>query len=367
MLAAFPSALPNLVIAGIYALASLGVLFYITETLETHDANSRPFHTLWANIRRLVLRHGKHDHYSYSAFGRPSTRPFRGFTKSVSACLTTIIIFWAPSTLAISICRHFALRNPAKPHSHSGRFGLLKFSLHSLPTSSSLVTLAHLQTFGSFSQHTSYAYATTTSLVMALVDRRSWFIPCFSRGAHVSTCWCWFPYSNVCVSMAQRSFQHNSHSPGNPACVSAHVRPCAGAYPCGISLQSQWRQKWRQRWRRSTVSTLTGCDCSGADCAWSSKYRPHGVLQGFTLLINECVPAQSARGTINTAGTTVGNLSKCIYPPLAMILYGGGLDHGIVGLSFWVLSGLAIVAVLTSYLVNDGEHTRQATMKDGSV
>lgn len=70
-----------------------------------------------------------------------------------------------------------------------------------------------------------------------------------------------------------------------------------------------------------------------------------GVVPATTLLINDCVPAPDARGTINTLGTVVGNLSRTIFPMVALGVFGLGLSIGIVGLGFWFL---VIVAALSN-------------------
>lgn len=64
-LSAYPFALPNIVIACCYAVSGLGVLFFLQETLETHDASSRPFWALWIKLRNFVLRRSTREEYSY--------------------------------------------------------------------------------------------------------------------------------------------------------------------------------------------------------------------------------------------------------------------------------------------------------------
>ena len=76
-----------------------------------------------------------------------------------------------------------------------------------------------------------------------------------------------------------------------------------------------------------------------------------GVTPATTLLINDCTPHPSVRATIHTTGTVVGNLSRSIFPILALGIYGEGLRIGVVGLGFWSLALLAILACSASMWV----------------
>ena len=81
-----------------------------------------------------------------------------------------------------------------------------------------------------------------------------------------------------------------------------------------------------------------------------------GVTPATTLLINDCTPHQSVRATIHTAGTVVGNLSRSIFPVAALAIFGKGLQIGMVGLGFWCLAGLAILACFASRWVSEGSN-----------
>ena len=81
-----------------------------------------------------------------------------------------------------------------------------------------------------------------------------------------------------------------------------------------------------------------------------------GVTPATTLLINDCTPHQSVRATIHAAGTVVGNLSRSIFPIAALAVFGKGLQIGMVGLGFWCLAGLAILACVASRWVSEGSN-----------
>jgi len=81
-----------------------------------------------------------------------------------------------------------------------------------------------------------------------------------------------------------------------------------------------------------------------------------GVTPATTLLINDCTPHPSVRGTIHTAGTVVGNLGRSIFPIAALAIFGRGLQIGVVGLGFWCLACLAILACVASRWVQEGSN-----------
>ncbi|MCJ1353099.1 MAG: hypothetical protein MMC33_003084 [Icmadophila ericetorum] len=79
-----------------------------------------------------------------------------------------------------------------------------------------------------------------------------------------------------------------------------------------------------------------------------------GVTPATTLLINDCTPHPSVRGTIHTAGTVIANLSRSIFPVIAFTVFGKGLEIGVVGLGFWVVAVLALLACVASQWVREG-------------
>ncbi|KAI9844839.1 MAG: hypothetical protein M1837_005257 [Sclerophora amabilis] len=79
-----------------------------------------------------------------------------------------------------------------------------------------------------------------------------------------------------------------------------------------------------------------------------------GVTPATTLLINDCAPHPAVRGTVHTAGTVIDNLSKSVFPVVTLAIFGQGLKIGVVGLGFWCLACLAILACVASRWVRDG-------------
>jgi len=81
-----------------------------------------------------------------------------------------------------------------------------------------------------------------------------------------------------------------------------------------------------------------------------------GVTPATTLLINDCTPHPSVRGTIHTAGTVIGKLSRSLFPIAALAIFGGGLQIDLVGLGFWCIACLAVLACAASRWVKEGSN-----------
>ncbi|KAI9820715.1 MAG: hypothetical protein M1827_005085 [Pycnora praestabilis] len=88
-----------------------------------------------------------------------------------------------------------------------------------------------------------------------------------------------------------------------------------------------------------------------------------GVTPATTLLINDCTPHASVRGTIHTAATVTGNLSRSIFPVIAFAIFGKGLEIGVVGLGFWCLAVLAVLACVASQWVREGSNGNEIVLK----
>ncbi|KAJ9606580.1 hypothetical protein H2200_008588 [Cladophialophora chaetospira] len=91
-----------------------------------------------------------------------------------------------------------------------------------------------------------------------------------------------------------------------------------------------------------------------------------GVTPATTLLINDCTPHPSVRGTIHTAATVVGNLSRSLFPVGALVIFGQGLRIGVVGLGFWCLMALALLAFVASLWVTEGSNGLEVTLDSDS-
>jgi hypothetical protein len=88
-----------------------------------------------------------------------------------------------------------------------------------------------------------------------------------------------------------------------------------------------------------------------------------GVTPATTLLINDCTPHPSVRGTIHTAGTVIGNLSRSVFPVIAFAIFGKGLEIGVVGLGFWCLACLGVLACVASQWVEQGTNGKEIVLE----
>jgi hypothetical protein len=89
-----------------------------------------------------------------------------------------------------------------------------------------------------------------------------------------------------------------------------------------------------------------------------------GVTPATTLLINDCTPHPSVRGTIHTTATVVNNLARSVFPMLAMTIFGQGMRVGIVGLGFWSIAALAILSCISSRWVVEGSNGAEIVLED---
>ena len=78
------------------------------------------------------------------------------------------------------------------------------------------------------------------------------------------------------------------------------------------------------------------------------------VLPATMILVNNCSPHPSVLGTIHGIAQSVGSGARTAGPAVAGWLFGVGLNHGVVGLAWWCLAGVASFGVLTSTWVREG-------------
>ena len=78
------------------------------------------------------------------------------------------------------------------------------------------------------------------------------------------------------------------------------------------------------------------------------------VLPATMILVNNCSPHPSVLGTIHGIAQSVGSSARTAGPAVAGWLFGVGLNHGVVGLAWWGLAGMASFGVLTSTWVREG-------------
>lgn len=79
------------------------------------------------------------------------------------------------------------------------------------------------------------------------------------------------------------------------------------------------------------------------------------ALPAQTILVNNCTPHPSVLGTVHGIGQSVSSFARTIGPILCGFWYGLGLAQGVVGAVFWGLSGVALLNLLASFLVREGD------------
>ncbi|KAF6825603.1 MFS multidrug transporter [Colletotrichum plurivorum] len=79
------------------------------------------------------------------------------------------------------------------------------------------------------------------------------------------------------------------------------------------------------------------------------------ALPGQTILINNCSPHPSVLGTVHGLGQSVSSAARTVGPVLGGFLYGKGLEAGVVGAVWWGLAGVAVLGVLASLAVWEGD------------
>lgn len=74
-----------------------------------------------------------------------------------------------------------------------------------------------------------------------------------------------------------------------------------------------------------------------------------------TILINNCSPHPSVLGTIHGIGQSASSAARTVGPALGGYLYGQALRLGVVGAVFWALAGVAILSIVASNWVREGD------------
>lgn len=79
------------------------------------------------------------------------------------------------------------------------------------------------------------------------------------------------------------------------------------------------------------------------------------ALPCTAILINNVSPHPSVLGTVHGIGQSVSSLTRTFGPIMFSWVFGKGLDMGIVGLSWWVMAIVAIVACAVAQGVREGD------------
>lgn len=78
------------------------------------------------------------------------------------------------------------------------------------------------------------------------------------------------------------------------------------------------------------------------------------ALPAQTILVNNCTPHPSVLGTVHGVGQSVSSFARTVGPVVGGVLYGLGLDKGVVGGVWWGLSGVAVGGFVASFFVREG-------------
>ena len=79
------------------------------------------------------------------------------------------------------------------------------------------------------------------------------------------------------------------------------------------------------------------------------------ALPSQTILVNNCSPHPSVLGTVHGIGQSVSSAARTIGPMVGGLVYGFGLNHGVVGTVWWCLCSVAVCNCLASLLVREGD------------
>ncbi|KAF2124035.1 MFS general substrate transporter [Dothidotthia symphoricarpi CBS 119687] len=79
------------------------------------------------------------------------------------------------------------------------------------------------------------------------------------------------------------------------------------------------------------------------------------ALPCTAILINNVSPHPSVLGTVHGIGQSVSSLTRTIGPVLFSWVFGRGLDMGVVGMAWWLMTGVAIVGWVVAQGVREGD------------
>lgn len=72
------------------------------------------------------------------------------------------------------------------------------------------------------------------------------------------------------------------------------------------------------------------------------------------ILVNNCTPHPSVLSTIHGIGQSVSAGARTLGPVVWSMLYGWGLNKGIVGIAYWLLAIEALMAFMVSFSLHEG-------------
>jgi hypothetical protein len=81
------------------------------------------------------------------------------------------------------------------------------------------------------------------------------------------------------------------------------------------------------------------------------------ALPASIILVNNASPHPSVLGTIHGVGQSVSAGFRTLGPVVSGYWYGVGLEHGCVGLSWWMVAGISAFGCVASFWVRDGSQS----------
>ena len=327
----YPYALPNIFIAAVYAIAAVGIFFGLEETLESlHDEGSF-IRRLWNKLKSLCIERSTYNHsyiaiesnqtFGSSVIDTPLTlSPTSPSLPSLAPARKPALAFsqiWTSNVLCTMLA-HFVIAG------HLGTFTNLWAIFLSGPVERPEVQHPPIHFNGGLGWQPREVGIAMSSLGAVSVILQMVIYPKLSDRFGTIRVWraalYVFPFSYALAPFLALVASANLGSGGTQ----------------GI-------------WVWLAMSLVLVLFVIGRT----------GVTPATTMLINDCTPHPTVRGMIHTAGTVVGNLSRSTFPIIVFTIFGFGHKIGIVGLGFWCLSGLGILAVLASNWVREGSNGKE--------
>ncbi|KAF2807079.1 MFS general substrate transporter [Mytilinidion resinicola] len=321
----YPYAMPNVCIASIQALVAFTAVFHLTDTFHHHvldHRNDSEPPTATRNARTAILSKplsGQQIDETTALLQSPSTRSIIHLVPPSSSCQPPSLPFtkiWTPNVMKTMIAQFII-------SGHLGTFATLWAMFLSLPIASSRAQNLPFQFSGGLGMQPRRVGIAMSAFGFAGIILQVLVYPGFQERWGTIKVWrtalCLFPVVYVVAPFCALI----------PLLVKHMDTKSVNVYPL-----VEW----------SVLLSVLLLFAAGRT----------GVVPATSLLINDCTPHPSARGTIHTTGVICSNLSRSIFPPLALAVMGSGLRIGVVGLGFWFVAALAVLSILASLTVHEG-------------
>lgn len=329
-----PYAPPNVFVAAYYLFVSILVVLFLHETLDTHKKEQSVFHALFQKVRLIFTRL---DDHGYTALQADESAPPAladheapqppTTSNPPSTTKPSFLSIWTRNVFCTMLA-HFIISG------HLATFSILWSIFLATPTSPSPPTSPPFKFTGGLAMS-----PRTIGLVMSSLSALG-----------------------VVLQLAVYPRLNDRFSTVRIWQTALLVFPVVYFLAPFTSLIA-------------STSTSTPGGGTGSPAVWATLILVltlfvagrTGVTPATTLLINDCITSPNARATINTIGTTCGNLSRSVFPVVALAVYGLGLRVQVIGLGFWCVSGLAVLAIGASRWVRSPEEAAAAAAAAAAV